>query len=87
MRVVSPSLDSVAFDGTDGPVESPAAPAIDGVEARWAADAVASLLRQLPADSVVGMVLHNTHRELTCLARSAAEEPVVYGPFRIRAAA
>lgn len=81
MRVVSPSLDSV------GSVEPTPAPAIDGVEARWAADAVASLLRQLPADSVVGMVLHNTHRELTCLSRSAGDGAGVFGPFRIRAAA
>jgi hypothetical protein len=79
MRVVSP------FVGSEEPVT---APAIDGVEARWAADAVASLLRQLPLDSVVGMVLRNTHRELTCLARSAdAGAPEVIGPFRVRAAA
>lgn len=80
MRVVS------SFVGSTEPVST--APAIDGVEARWAADAVASLLRQLPPDSVVEMVLRNTHRELTCLARSAnASDPEVIGPLRIRVAA
>ena len=78
MRVASPFVNSAA----------PATPAIDGVEARWAADAVASLVRQLPPDSVVGMVLRNTHRELTCLSRSAdASDNGVIGPVRIRVAA
>lgn len=80
MRVLSP------FVGSAEPLTAP--PAIDGVEARWAADAVASLLRQLPPDSVVGLVLQNTHRELTCLSRSAeACESEVIGPVRIRMAA
>ena len=78
MRVASPFVGSSA----------PATPAIDGVEARWAADAVASLVRQLPPDSVVGMVLRNTHRELTCLTRSAElSDAEVIGPLRIRVAA
>lgn len=79
MRVASPFV---------GPAVVPPAPAIDGVEARWAADAVASLVRQLPTDSVVGMVLRSTHRELACLSRSAeASEVEVIGPVRIRVAA
>jgi len=78
MRVLSPFAGSTV----------PTTPAIDGVEARWAADAVASLVRQLPPDSVVGMALRNTHRELTCLSRSAEYgTPEVIGPVRIRAAA
>lgn len=63
-------------------------PTIDGVEARWAAEAVASLLRQLPSDSVVGIVLRNTYRELNCLSRSADRgESEVVGPVRVRVAA
>jgi hypothetical protein len=78
MRVASPFVGSAA----------PATPAIDGVEARWAADAIASLARQLPPDSVVGLVLKSTHRELTCLSRSAeADANGVIGPVRIRVAA
>ena len=76
MRVASPNVGSVAT------------PAIDGVEARWAAEAIASLVRQLPADSVVGLVLKNTHRELTCLSRSAElNDAEVIGPVRVRRAA
>jgi len=78
MRVASPFVGS----------STPVSPTIDGVEARWAADAIASLVRQLPPDSVVGLALRNTHRELTCLSRSAEYgTPEVIGPVRIRAAA
>jgi hypothetical protein len=65
------------------PAPFPSAPAIDAAEVRWAAAEVAALLRQTPPDSVVGMVLTHTLRELASLRQSAAE---VIGPFRVKAA-
>jgi len=62
----------------------PAAPAIDAAQVKWAADEVAALLRQTPSDSVVGMVLTQTLRELASLKQSAGE---VVGPFRVKTAA
>lgn len=75
MRVLNPPAAS-AVD----------APLIDAVEARWAAEAVASLARQLDADSVVGLVLQRAGRELRSLAASAAGPTEVVGPVRVRAA-
>ncbi len=63
-----------------------AAPAIDPIEARWAAEAIGSLSRQLAADSIVAMVLQQAERELHSLAAST-EPAEVIGPVRIRAAA
>lgn len=62
----------------------PSAPAIDATEVRWAADEVAALLRRAAPDSVVGMVLQQTLRELASLKQSAAGQ--VIGPFRAKAA-
>jgi hypothetical protein len=64
------------------------APVIDPVEVRWAAEAVASLTRQLDPDSVVAVVLTQAYHELTSLVASAAgDRPRVIGPVRVRAAA
>jgi hypothetical protein len=62
-------------------------PAVDPVEARWAAEAVGSLSRQLGADSIVAMVLEQAQRELNSLAVSTAPADGVVGPVRIRVAA
>jgi hypothetical protein len=63
-------------------------PAVDPVEARWAAEAVGSLSRQLGADSLVAMVLEQAQRELTSLAASTAPaDDGVIGPVRVRVAA
>ena len=40
---------------------------IDPVEARWAADAIASLARQLDPESIVGVILKRSQRELASL--------------------
>lgn len=40
---------------------------IDPVEARWAADAIASLARQLDPDSIVSVILKRSQRELASL--------------------
>ena len=61
-------------------------PVIDAVEARWAAEAVASLAHQLDADSVVAMVLQQSHRELMSLAASESDAQVI-GPLRVHVAA
>jgi hypothetical protein len=44
--------------------------AIDPVEARWAADAIASLARQLDPDSIVGVILKRSQRELASLVNN-----------------
>lgn len=63
-------------------------PAIDPIEARWAAEAVGSLSRQLAADSIVAMVLEQAQRELNSLATSSpAPADGVFGPVRVRVAA
>jgi flagella basal body P-ring formation protein FlgA len=62
---------------------SPAAPAIDAAEVKWAAEEVAALLQQVAPNSVVGMVLTQTLRELASLRQSAG---TVVGPFRLKAA-
>jgi hypothetical protein len=62
-------------------------PVIDPVEARWAAEAVGSLSRQLGADSIVAMVLEQAERELNSLAASTAPDHGVVGPVRVRVAA
>jgi hypothetical protein len=63
-------------------------PAIDPIEARWAAEAVGSLSRQLGADSIVAMVLEQAQRELNSLAASSAPTTDgVFGPVRVRVAA
>lgn len=62
-------------------------PVIDPVEARWAAEAVGSLSRQLGADSIVAMVLEQAQRELNSLAASTAPHDGVVGPVRVRVAA
>jgi hypothetical protein len=65
-------------------IHTPAStPAIDASEVTWAADEVAALLRRATPDSVVGMVLTQTLRELASLKQSAGE---VVGPFRVKAA-
>ncbi|MCU0706106.1 MAG: hypothetical protein MUF18_19255 [Fimbriiglobus sp.] len=64
------------------------APTIDPIEARWAAEAVGSLSRQLSADSIVGMVLAQAQRELSSLATSSAPSDAdILGPVRVRVAA
>jgi hypothetical protein len=63
-------------------------PAIDPIEARWAAEAVGSLSRQLGNDSIVAMVLEQAQRELNSLAASSAPTTDgVFGPVRVRVAA
>ena len=62
-------------------------PVIDPIEARWAAEAVGSLSRQLAADSIVAMVLEQAQRELNSLAASTAPNDGVFGPVRVRVAA
>lgn len=62
-------------------------PSVDPIEARWAAEAVGSLSRQLGADSLVAMVLEQAQRELNSLAASTAPNDGVVGPVRIRVAA
>jgi hypothetical protein len=62
------------------------APGIDPIEARWAAEAVGSLSRQLAADSLVAMVLEQAQRELNSLAASTDAGEVI-GPVRVRVAA
>ena len=64
-------------------------PSIDTTDARWAAEALASLARQLDPDSVIGIVLQRTQRELQSLAAHAecirtADGTEVLGPIRIR---
>ena len=64
-------------------------PSIDTTDARWAAEALASLARQLDPDSVIGIVLQRTQRELQSLAAHAAcirtaDGTEVLGPVRIR---
>jgi hypothetical protein len=63
-------------------------PVIDAVEARWAAEAVASLSRQLGADSIVALCLDQTRHELMSLAASAQAPMLgeVVGPVRVRVA-
>lgn len=61
-------------------------PGIDPIEARWAAEAVGSLSRQLSADSIVAMVLQQAQRELNSLAAST-DAGEVFGPVRVRVAA
>ncbi len=63
-------------------------PSIDPIEARWAAEAVGSLTRQLGSDSIVAMVLEQAQRELNSLAVSSAPTTDgVFGPVRVRVAA
>ena len=62
-------------------------PGIDPIEARWAAEAVGSLSRQLAADSLVAMVLQQAQRELDSLAASTDPTAGVVGPVRVRVAA
>jgi hypothetical protein len=63
-------------------------PSVDPVEARWAAEAVGSLSRQLGTDSIVAMVLEQAQRELSSLAASSAPNADdVFGPVRVRVAA
>jgi hypothetical protein len=70
------------------PVLTSESPAIDPIEARWAAEAVGSLSRQLGADSIVAMVLQQAQRELNSLAVSSSDTAdEVFGPVRVRVAA
>jgi hypothetical protein len=63
-------------------------PSVDPIEARWAAEAVGSLSRQLGSDSIVAMVLEQAQRELNSLAASTAPaDDAVFGPVRVRVAA
>ncbi len=79
MRVRKPSVSAVC---------TPDNPAVDPIEARWAAEAVGSLSRQLAADSIVAMVLEQAQRELTSLASSTTTPgDGVYGPVRVRVTA
>ena len=64
--------------------QSPSATMIDANEVRWAAEAVAQILRKAEPDSVVGAILQQTLRELSSLNPTAA---TVIGPFRMRIAA
>ena len=47
---------------------------IDPVEARWAADAIASLARQLDPESIVGVILKRSQRELASLVNSKSPQ-------------
>lgn len=62
----------------------PSAPAIDAAEVKWAAEEVAAVLQQVAADSVVGMILTQTLRELASLRPGTGGE--VVGPLRVKAA-
>jgi hypothetical protein len=66
------------------PILVPTTPTIDIQEVKWAAEEVAALLQQVSANSVVGMVLTQTLRELASLKQSAAS--TVVGPLRVKAA-
>lgn len=68
------------------PLPAADAPSIDPIEARWAAEAVASLIRQLDAGSPVALCLDQARRELMSLAASGEAAGVVVGPLRVRAA-
>ncbi len=64
-------------------------PSINTADARWAAEALASLSRQLEPDSVIGIVLQRTQRELQSLAANAemhstVDGSEVFGPVRMR---
>ena len=64
-------------------------PRINAGDARWAAEALASLVRQLESDSVIAVVLQRTQRELQSLAAGpvstrTADGSEVNGPVRIR---
>jgi len=61
MRLATFSSNSSALTAPD---------AIDPVEARWAADAIASLARQLDPESIVGVILKRSQRELASLVNS-----------------
>ena len=71
---------------------SPAAlhtPRINTADARWAAEALASLARQLESDSVIGLVLQRAQRELQSLATTTetfrtTDGGEILGPVRIR---
>ena len=68
------------------------APSICASDARWAAEALASLVRQLDSDSVIGVVLRRTQRELQSLAGNTPNYRTdggseVVGPIRVRMAA
>ena len=81
MRVVNPSSSN-----------GMSAPSISASDARWAAEALASLVRQLDSDSVIGVVLRRTQRELQSLAGTPASVRTgsgseVIGPVRVRMAA
>gem|GEM_PF-2430671 len=70
----------------------PSAPSICPNDARWAAEALASLARQLDSDSVIAVVLRRTQRELQSLAGSTPNYRTdsgseVVGPIRMRMAA
>jgi hypothetical protein len=47
---------------------------INPVEARWAADAIASLARQLDPESIVGVILKRSQRELASLVNCKNDE-------------
>jgi len=61
--------------------------AIDPVEARWAADAIASLTRQLDPDSIVGVILKRSQRELASLVNTRGSMGDATSPVRVRTAA
>lgn len=62
---------------------SPIEPSIDGREVRKAAGYVAEMIRDFGADTLVGMVLTQTLRELRSLEPSCAT--TVIGPIRVAA--
>lgn len=62
---------------------APEAPTIDVSEARWAADELAALMRQLGPDSPVTLVLRQARREVLSLAGSPSA--TVVGPLRMAA--
>jgi hypothetical protein len=59
---------------------------IDPAQARWAADELAALIQRAGPESVVGLVLKQTQRELRSLV-NGAEAGRVVGPTRVRVAA
>ncbi|CAN5477193.1 hypothetical protein BH11PLA2_BH11PLA2_17110 [soil metagenome] len=70
---------------TDTPTYVNESPNLNTVELRWAAEEVATLMRQVEPGSVVAAVLQQTLRELASLKQSA--EAMVLGPIRTKRAA
>jgi hypothetical protein len=66
---------------------SPASPAIDATQTRWAAEQLADLIRHVGTDSVTGLILRQAQHELQSLIPRAGAAAEVVGPVRLRAVA